>query len=135
MKIEPIIYDTTREIYSVEDKLSIASIFLFCWKLGNKTLSELLYTDNHKKFIDNLIQKYSEYDIDLTVRLDDKNVNNSFYKTIEKVKKKYDDNGYLEALFNKDEFAIVIEEIVNYNFDKFEFKKIINNINKQLRLF
>ena len=33
MKIEPIIYETTRGIYSVEDKLSIASLILFSWKL------------------------------------------------------------------------------------------------------
>ena len=46
MKIEKIIYDTTRGIYSVEDKLSIATIFIFCWKLSSKYFAELLYTDN-----------------------------------------------------------------------------------------
>ena len=118
MKIEPIIYETTRGIYSVEDKLSIASLILFSWKLGSKTFCKLLYTDDYRKFISDLSNEYKSYDIKLTVKLEDKQINNALIKTIEKVREKYDDNGFLKALYEGDEFAIVIDEIVNYNFDK-----------------
>mgnify|MGYP000147380690 CR=1 FL=1 len=133
MKIEPIIYETTRGIYSVEDKLSIATLILFCWKLGNRDFCELLYTKNHNNFILTLSKKYSKYDIKLDIKLSDKNINTAFYKTIEKVKEKYDSDGYLKALFNKDKFALVIEDIINYNFNKVEFKKFTKNI-EQLKI-
>lgn len=134
MKIEPIIYETTRGIYSVEDKLSIASLILFSWKLGSKTFCKLLYTDDYSKFISDLSDEYKSYDIKLTVKLEDKQINNALIKTIEKVREKYDDNGFLKALYEGDEFAIVIDEIVNYNFDKIELKKFTKSVNKQLEL-
>jgi len=135
MEIEKIIYETTREIYSVEDKLSIATIFIFCYKVSSIKFSELLYTKNHKKFIDNLNEFYKEYEVDFSIRLQDRNIKNCFNKTLEKVIQKYDDNGYYKALFEKDEYALVIEQIINYNFDKIEFKKLVKNINQQLSLF
>ncbi len=134
MKIEPIVYETTRGIYSVEDKLSIASLILFSWKLGSKTFCKLLYTDDYSKFISDLSDEYKSYDIKLTVKLEDKQINNALIKTIEKVREKYDDNGFLKALYEGDEFAIVIDEIVNYNFDKIELKKFTKSVNKQLEL-
>jgi len=134
MKIEPIIYETTRGIYSVEDKLSIASLILFSWKLGSKTFCKLLYTDDYSKFISELSDKYKSYDIKLAVKLEDKQINNALIKTIEKVREKYDDNNFLKALYEGDEFAIVIDEIVNYNFDKIELKKFTKSVNEQLEL-
>ena len=134
MKIEPIIYETTRGIYSVEDKLSIASLILFSWQLGSKTFCELLYTDDYSKFISDLSDEYKSYDINLTVNLEDKQINNALIKTIEKVRERYDDNGFLKALYEEDEFAIVIDDIVNYNFDKIELKKFTKSVNKQLTL-
>lgn len=134
MKIENIIYDTTRAIYSVEDKLSIATIFLFCDKLNAKLFAELLYTDDHDSFIKKLEKKYSKFEVDLTIRLADKNVRDCFYKTLDKVKEKYDDSGYYKALFEKDPFALVIDEIVNYNFNAVEFKKFTKGVAKQLEL-
>ena len=134
MKIEPIIYHTTREIYNIEDKLSIASLILFCRKLGSKVFCKLLYTDNHEEFISKLSSEYEGYGIDLSIKLNDKLIREGFYKTIEKVKEKYDVDGYLKALFEGDEFAVVIDEIVNYNFDNFELKKYAENVNEQLKL-
>ena len=134
MKIEPIIYETTRGIYSVEDKLSIASLILFCWKLGNQRFCELLYTDNHEKFISELSEEYSKYEINLSIKLADKQIKNCFEKTIQKVKEKYDSDGYLKALYQRDEFAVVIDQIVNYHFDKMEIKKFTKNVSKQLAL-
>lgn len=55
-----------------------------------------------------------------------------FFKHLKKSKKECDGNGYLKALFNKDEYALVIEEIVNYNFDEIEFKKFTTNLVEQL---
>lgn len=113
MKIEKIIYDTTRGIYSVEDKLSIATIFIFCWKLSNKHFAELLYTNDHLIFIEKLSQEFSKAEIDLSIRLNDKNIRDAFYKTLEEVKLKYDANGFFKALYSKDEYAISIEKIIN----------------------
>lgn len=134
MKIEPIIYETTRGIYSVEDKLSIASLILFSWKLGSRTFCELLYTNDYPKFIADLSKEYEGYDINLKVKLEDKQIRSSLIKTIEKVREKYDEDGFLKALYEGDEFAIVIDEIVNYNFDAIELKKFTKNVNKQLQL-
>ena len=135
MKIEPIIYETTRGIYSVEDKLSIASLILFSWKLGSKTFCKLLYTKDYSKFIADLSNDYKDFDIKLDVRLEDKQIKNSLIKTIEKVREKEDKDGYLKALYEGDKFALVIDEIVNYNFDKVELKKFTKSVNEQLTLF
>ena len=135
MKIEPIIYETTRGIYSVEDKLSIASLILFSWKLGSKTFCKLLYTNDYSKFIDDLSNEYKNYDIKLEVNLADKQIKNSLIKTIEKVREKEDKDGYLKALYEGDKFAIVIDEIVNYDFNKMELKKFTKSVNEQLTLF
>jgi len=132
MDIEKIIYETTREIFNLEDKLRIATIFLFCEKVGSTKLAELLYTDNHNKFIDDISNEYKDYEVDFAINFSSSNVKSAFFKTIEKVKKECDDNGYLKALFNKDEFALVIAEIVNYDFDKVEIKKFTKNIVTQL---
>ena len=134
MKIEPIIYETTRGIYSVEDKLSIASLILFCWKLGSKTFCKLLYTKDYSEFIADLSNEYKDFDIKLDIRLEDKQIKNSLIKTIEKVREKEDKDGYLKALYEGDEFAIVIDEIVNYNFDNIDLKKFTKSVNEQLEL-
>ena len=133
MKIEKIIYETTREIYSVDDKLRIATIFLFCEKLGNIKLSELLYTNNHEKFILDISDEFKNYDVDFEINFNNPNVKSSFYKTLEKVKLSIDDNGFLKAIYNKDEYALVINDIVNYDFSKVEVKKFTENLCKQLK--
>lgn len=133
MQIEKIIYETTREIYSVEDKLSIAAIFLFCDRIGE--LHELMYCEDHEMYIKELNKKYSEYEIDLSVNFSNINVKNSFYKTLKKVIEVEDTNGYYKALYNKDPFALVIQELVNFDFDKIKFKKQVAKINEQLKLF
>ena len=133
MEIEKIIYETTREIYSVDDKLRIATIFLFCEKLGNIKLSELLYTNNHEKFILDISDEFKNYDVDFEINFSNPNVKSSFYKTLEKVKLSIDDNGFLKAIYNKDEYALVINDIVNYDFSKVEVKKFTENLCKQLK--
>ena len=136
MNIEKIIYQTTREVYSVEDKLRIATIFLFCEKLGSLKLSELLYTDNHIKFIEEITKEYDSYDVDFSINFSNPNVKSAFYKTLDEVKKQVDNDGYLKALYEKDEFALVIHQIVNYNFNVFEFRQFQKQLsNIQLRLF
>ena len=39
-----------------------------------------------------------------------------------------------KAIHEKDSFALVICEIVDYKFDKIEFKKFTNNLSEQLML-
>ena len=134
MKIEQIIYDTTRGVLNVEDKLSIATLFLFCEKLGSKKLSELLYNDCLETFIDDLQDEYKDYDVDFTIRLEKREIQDAFFKTLDKYKEKNDADGFLKAIHDNDPFALVICEIVNYNFDKIEFKKFTNNLSKQLIL-
>ena len=135
MEIEKIIYETTREIHSVENKLSIATVFIFCYKIGSLEMAELLYTNKPEEFVKNLNKTYSSFDVDFSIRFNDKNVNNSFHKTREKVREKEDANGYYKALFNKDPYAVVIANITSYDFDKTEFKQFSEKVNKQLSLF
>lgn len=135
MKIEDIIYDTTRDVLNVEDKLRIATVFIFCEKLGPEKLSQLLYAKNHASFIDELNSDYEEYEVDFSVNFSNPNIKNAFYKTIEKVKEKWDSNGFLKAISEGDEFALVICEIINYDFDKVEFKKLTKQVSTQLSLW
>lgn len=114
-KIESIIYQTTREINSVEDKLRIATVFLFCDFIGSKLLSELLYAENHEKFVERLNVNYSQYEVDFTINFSNLNVKSAFYKTLNKVIEKWDENGFLKAISEKDEFALAILKIVNYD--------------------
>jgi hypothetical protein len=135
MRIEQIIYDSTREILNVEDKLRIATLFLFCDKLGSKKLSELLYSNNHILFIEDLNNEYSNYEIDFNINFNNTNVYRSFYKTLDKVKSKWDSNGFLKALYERDPYALVICDIVNYNFEKHDINKMAKKITQQLSLF
>jgi len=134
MKIEPIIYETTRFVDRLEDKLSIATLVLFSWKLGNKTFCELLYTKDLEDFIFNLSQEYKEYDIQLEVRLQDKQIKEALVKTIEKVREKYDSDGFLKALYEGDAYAVVIDEIVNYNWNTKEFNTFFKNLKDNLKI-
>lgn len=134
MKIEQIIYDTTRNVLNLEDKLSIATLFLFCEKLGSKRLSELLYCNCLETFIDDLQNEYKYFDVDFTIRLEKREVQDAFFKTLDKYKEKNDSNGFLKAIHENDPFALVICEIVDYRFDKIEFKKFANNLSEQLIL-
>ena len=128
MKIEHIIYETARNLLNLEDKLSIATLFLFCEQIGTKKIAELLYNDDLEQFIYDLQDEYSDFEVDFTIRLEKRDVHDAFFKTIEKYKEKNDSDGFLKAVFEKDEFALVISEIVNYRFDKIEFKKLTNNL-------
>ena len=128
MKVEHIIYETARNLLNLEDKLSIATLFLFCEQIGTKKIAELLYNDDLEQFIYDLQDEYSDFEVDFTIRLEKRDVHDAFFKTIEKYKEKNDSDGFLKAVFEKDEFALVISEIVNYRFDKIEFKKLTNNL-------
>jgi len=88
MKIEKIIYETTRYLLNIEDKLSIATIFLFCEKIGAKKLAQLLYCNCLETFIDDLQNEYKDYDVDFTIRLENRNIHDAFFKTLEKYKEK-----------------------------------------------
>lgn len=135
MKIEDIIYDTTREVLNVEDKLRIATVFLFCERLGSENLSKFLYCQDHALFIENLNREYESYEVDFSINFSNQNVKNAFYKTLEKVKQKRDSNGFLKAISEGDAFALAICEIVNYKFDRDEFINLSKQINHQLSLF
>lgn len=135
MRIEDIIYETTREVLNVDDKLRIATVFLFCEKLGDEKLSQLLYSRNHSLFIEELNNEYADYEVDFTVNFSNQNVKSAFYKTLEKVKEKWDSNGFLKAISEGDEFALVICEIIDYEFDKVEFKKFTKQVATQLSLW
>lgn len=113
MKIEDIIYDTTREVFNVEDKLRIATVFLFCEKIGPEKLSQLLYAKNHASFIQGLNKEYAAYKVDFTVNFSNPNVKNAFFKTLEKVKEKWDSDGFYKAIAMGDKYALAICQIIN----------------------
>lgn len=52
------------------DKLSIASIFIFCEQSDAYDYAELLYGNNPENFIAELNDRYKEYEIDFTVRFE-----------------------------------------------------------------
>ena len=133
MRIEDIIYDTTREIFNVEDKLRIATIFIFCEQLGIEKLSEFLYSKNHQQFIDDLNNEYLKYEVDFTLNFSNPNVKNAFYKTLEKVKDKWDFDGLLKAISEGDEFALAICEICNYNLKSINYKDFKNQVSKKVQ--
>ena len=115
MDIHKILYNTTRNILNVEDKLSIATIFIFCNKIGSEKFAELLYTKDHKKFVKQLNKEYAHYEVIFHLNLFNKNINNCFMKTLDEVKLKYDNNGFYKAVFEKDPYAMVICDMVKDN--------------------
>ena len=131
--ITNIIYQTTREIYNVEDKLRIATIFLFCDKVGSVKFAELLYCDDKEKFVNDLQNEYKHYDVDFFINFSNINVKRAFEKTLEEVIKKEDATGYLKALYEKDHFALVIQEIINYDLNHKELVNFKNRI-KEIQL-
>ena len=106
MNIDEIIYNTCRELVNMEDKLGIATLFLFCYQYSTDTFAELLYCENKKDFLSNLNEEFKPMDIYFNVNLNNRNVNNSFSKTIEEVIKQEDPNGFYKAVYQKDEFAL-----------------------------
>ena len=136
MKIEQIIYETTRNVLNLEDKLSIATIFLFCEQIGTQKIAELLYNDDLEQFIDNLQDEYSEFEVDFSVRLNKRDIEDAFFETLEKYKEKNDSNGFLKAVYKKDPFALVICDISNYNFNAISLVRFQSKIKDiQLKLF
>lgn len=134
MKIETIIYETTRNLQNIEDKLRIATIFLFCHKLNAQAFADLLYAKNHELNIKYLNEEFKSYGVDFNIRLNDRNIRDAFFKTLEKVKEKYDDDGYYKALHEGDDFAVVIAEIMNYNFSEAMILKHVKQASEQLKL-
>lgn len=112
MKIEDIIYNTTREVFSLEGKLSIATIFIFCWKLSRFHFAKLLYSENTQDFLEEIQKEFDKYEITLRVDFSNPNISNAFNKTLNTVKKQYDADGFYKALFEGDEFAIEIDRIM-----------------------
>jgi len=55
-------------------------------------------------------------------------------KTIEKVREKYDSDGFLKALYEGDAYAVVIDEIVNYNWNTKEFNTFFKNLKDNLKI-
>ena len=132
MKIEKIIYHTTRELNTVEEKLSITNIFLFCYQYDDIVFSNLLYSKNKETFIANLMEELAPYDIKLQVDLSHPNIKSAFNKTLEEVVKKYDDLGYYKALHEGDEFAKVAYEMHKI-FNKIgNIPELITNIKKEI---
>lgn len=133
MNIHKIIYDHARNLINIEDKLNIATIFLFCFKLNSVKFSELLYTENHELFVEELNYFYKDSEIVFNLNLKDAQIKKSFLNVLAEVIKKEDADGFYKAVFEKDEYALAICNIVNYNFDEIEFKKFTKNLSEQLK--
>ena len=114
MKIEKIIYQTTRELNTVQEKLSITNIFLFCYQYDDIVFSNLLYSKNKETFIANLMEELKDYDVNLKVDFSHPNIKSAFNKTLEEVIEKYDENGYYKALHYRDAWAQMCYEITKH---------------------
>ena len=125
-----IVYNTTRGIYSIEDKLSIVTVLLFCIKSSSKDFAKLMYTKNHESFIQELNSKYEKFDVDFTINFQNKLIKDCFLKTIDEVRKVYDKDGFHKALFEGDKYAEAIVEITETRLDIVKFRKET----KQLKL-
>lgn len=132
MKIEEIIYDTAREVFNVEDKISIATVFLFCMQRDDRLFAELLHTDDHRGFVERLNAEYAKYDVDFSIRFDNANVHRSFRRTVEKVRQVYDRDGFYKALSEKDEYALAVHEILNFDFKGAMPKDLKAKVSRQL---
>ena len=115
MNIHKIIYDNTRQLLNVEQKINIATIILFCYQKDAKLFAELLYCDDKKEFIHKL---NNNFDFDFELKLDDVNVKNSFFDTIKAVKKIEDKDGFYRAVYDNDELALSTIEIVDSFIEK-----------------
>jgi hypothetical protein len=132
--IEGIIYDTTRELHSVEHKINIASLFIFCYYYGSKEFARLLYGDA-EKLIEELRLRLEDYEIKIELDLSQKNIKNAFEKTKEKVISKFDKDLFLFSIYNGDDYALAVLEIVE-RFSKFDQIVIHQQIKEiQLKLF
>lgn len=117
-KFEDIIYNTTRGIYSVDDKLRIATLFIFCWKHSSNAFAELLYTNDYEALIEKLTDEHLKYEVDFKIRFEDKLIKECFVKTIIKVRELYDKEGFYKAIYEGDEYALAIIDVVNFKYDK-----------------
>lgn len=136
MKIENIIYETTRGVFNIEDKISISTLFLFCWQSETEDFAEVLYTSRPDVFIKELNERYKSFDLDFSIRLSDKSILEAFKLTQTKVAEKYDKDGFYKAVFDKDEMAIAVIDIVN-SMSKFKLPEVKKRIETaiQMQLF
>ena len=129
MNIERIIYNTCRNLNNVEDKLGIATIFLFCEKIGQECFAELLFTKDHNSFINKIREDYKAYDIVFNIDLNRPNIKDCFYKTLEEVVKNLNDGGFCKAVYKKDPFALMIINMIKNDFNRFDFKNTVSELN------
>ena len=131
MKIEKIIYHTTRELNTVQEKLDITTVVLFSYKYDDKVFADLLYSKDKEKFVRRLEKEVNlegiKWDIDFTR----KEVLNALLSTIEEIKKKYDDLGYYKALHEGDEFAKVAYEMHKIFNKVGNIPELVTNIKKE----
>lgn len=132
MEIEKIIYYTTRGLHGIDDKLAIATIIIFTYKWDTELFAELLYCENKQEFINKLNNKFADFQVDFSINLYNKNVKDCFDITIAEVIQKYDKYGFYKAVFEKDEFALVILNILETNFKKINAKEVLYNIKTKL---
>lgn len=131
--IEKILYDSTRFLHGVEDRLRIATPFIFTYKIGSVLFAEMLY-GNPKSVISDLQETYKSYEVDFEINLNNKSVSDCFYKTRSEIILKFDSKGFYKALFEGDEFALAIVEITETKMKSIEMMSFTKKIQKQLEL-
>ena len=109
MDFHKIIYETTRAL-NVQDKISIASLFIFAQNIDDKIFADLLYSENYEKNITELNENYNFY---FKINLKNAAVREAIQKTAIKLQKNFDEDKYYLALHNNDPFALAIADIVS----------------------
>ena len=143
-KLNAILYENTRQLHSIDEKLGIASIILLA-KCDSMIYSKFIYSNqNYDSLVEAVQNMTAGYDIDFyELSTNKKDLVNDVLSTIKNELKLLDNDKYYENLHNKDEFAVACYEVcyeINNNVKVFEMrlqqiKTRIKKIEEQLLLF
>ena len=107
-KIEEIINHTGRNLINIDEKVFLASMFIFAYGYSTKEFAEILYSD-YEKYIENIHNRpIFEYLGDIEYLFRKKEFKEAFIETQKKCIEKYDEDNLYKAVLEGDEYALSI---------------------------
>jgi len=107
---EQIIYQTTRHI-RLEAKIAIASLAIFCRMKDDRLYAEFMYREDFVGFLEKLSCEYRQIKFNLDMSIPENA--EAIGLTRKALREKDDETGYYKALYEGDEFALAIAQIVD----------------------